>query len=238
MIKQLTYILLSLQTFNCFNTAKCIVALDKKLAKDTKSMIEVEVRFHLPEEKREHFLKNAVFVSVVSFTDTYYDTQDYALSIQDVWLRTRDSKFVLKVPATHANTFTFDKTSPMHEIEDEMEIRKVLGIQAKLDIKQDIESHGYKPLYTFTSTRRKYKKDGFSIDVDHVDYKFFTYDICEVEVMVESENQVQETLQKIHSFIAKHGITVQPIDGKLIYLIKRVNPEHFRILQKTNDSAK
>lgn len=238
MIKKLICVLLSLQIINCFDFAKCAVPLDKMLAEGTKSMIEVEVRFHLPEEKREHFLNNAIFISEVSFTDTYYDTQDYALSIQDVWLRTRDNKFMLKVPATHTNTFAFDKTSPMHEIEDESEIRKILKVQAKSDIKLDIESHGYKPLYTFTSTRRKYKNGEFSIDIDHVDYKIFTYDICEVEIMVKQAEEVQEALQKIHSFIEKHGITVNPIDGKLLYLIKRVNPEHYHILQKTNDLAK
>lgn len=214
-----------------------MATLEKTLTGNTKSMIEVEVRFHLLEDKREYLLDSTSFVSEITFTDTYYDTQTYALSVQDVWLRTRDDKFMLKVPATHTSTFAFDKTSPMHEIEDETEIRNFLGIQTKLDIKQDIESHGYEPLYTFTSTRRKYKKNEFSIDIDHVDYKLFTYDICEVEIMVERPEQIQDALQKIHSFIAKHKITIQPIDGKLVYLIKRINPEHFNLLQKIDKKS-
>jgi adenylate cyclase class IV len=215
-----------------------MVLLCFPIIEDVKAMIEVEVRFHLTEEKRDLFFKDAVFISEKTFTDTYYDADDYSLSIQDIWLRARDGKFVLKTPATRTDAFSFDKISPMYENEDEDEIRRALSIQKSGSLAQDVQKRGYKPLYTFTTTRKKYKKNGFSIDLDHVDYKTFSYDICEVEIIVETNDEIQDALQKIRSFIESHRITIQPIDGKLIYLIKQVNPEHFQALEKANASTK
>jgi len=224
-----------------FNFSNCNEVSNDEGAKiikeDNRLMIEVEMRFRLPKDKRDCLLSNAIFVSKETFTDTYYELDDYSLSVQDIWLRTRNGKFMLKVPAIKSEFFDFNKNSPMYEFEDEGKIREILGIKLKSSLKADLESCGYKPLYTFVSTRCKYKKGRFSIDIDHVDYKLFTYDICEIESMVKSSDEIQKTLQELYSFAEKHEIIVKPIDGKLIYLIKRVNPEHYKMLQKVGNEC-
>ncbi len=62
-------------------------------------MIEVEIKCKPTPEQMAALLKDATFVSEEHLTDIYYDSATYELSTKDFWLRTRNDKFVLKIPA-------------------------------------------------------------------------------------------------------------------------------------------
>jgi len=194
-------------------------------------MIEIEIKCHLQPGQEQKMLEDAIFIKQEVFTDVYYDSASFELSCKDFWLRTRNGVFMLKVPATQANLFAAQKNTPKHELSDEKEIRKLLNLTATLPLEAAAQAAGYMPLYRFTNTRRKYHKDGLIIDLDHADFGDDTYDLCEIETVVEDAGHIAEAQQKIHAFAHQFGIvTDKPILGKLIHHIKRVNPEHYRAL--------
>jgi predicted adenylyl cyclase CyaB len=196
-------------------------------------MIEIEIKCHLQSDQEQKLLKHAVFVKQEVFTDVYYDSARFELSSKDYWLRTRNGVFMLKVPATQADLFAAQKNTPKHELSDETQIRELLNLSSTLPLEDAAQAAGYMPLYRFTNTRRKYHKDGLVIDLDHADFGDYTYDLCEIETVVEDASRIAEAQQKIHAFAHQFGIvTDKPILGKLIYHIKRVNPEHYRVLNE------
>ena len=80
-------------------------------------------------------------------------------------------------------------------------------------------------LTDFKTKRTKYKKCGFTIDVDECD---FGYNVCEIELMVKEENKAQEGKEKIIKFAQDNGLEFKKIMGKRkTYLIKN-NLELFK----------
>ena len=79
-----------------------------------------------------------------------------------------------------------------------------------------------------TTTRRKYKKDGFSIDLDSVD---FGYTIAEVEYMAKDGENLKEATDKIIEFGRKNAeVGEYIIRGKAIKYLEIYNPKHLQAL--------
>lgn len=194
-------------------------------------MIEVEIKFKLSEEQKKALLENATFVSKDVIHDVYYDSTNYELTTKNFWLRKRNGNFMLKTPATQ----TLDrKIFSMHELTKESLIRHELNLSSELTIEQAIEKAGFKPLYKITNTRIKYTKDEVIIDIDHADYGDFSYNLCELETIVDRPEQIEQASLRLQSFAAKRGIKIDPAEGKLIHLIRLTNPEHYALLQVSN----
>lgn len=194
-------------------------------------MIEVEIKCKPTPQEKEALLKDASFIGEEKLTDVYYDSATYELSLKDFWLRTRNDKFILKVPtASYAPQATVTNTSK-HEIEDDQEIRSILKLEAHEPLQKALANAGYHPLYTLCKTRKKYTKAGFIIDIDHAVFEDFGFDLCEIETMVETPEETDAATQKLISFAQQHGLTLKPVPGNLIMLIKLINPEHARLLE-------
>lgn len=191
-------------------------------------MIEVEIKFNPTQEQINALIKNANFISEEIINDVYYDSEKYELTLKDFWLRTRNNKFMLKTPAINEN---FQLFHSMHELTDESSIRQALNLKSEQPLEYAIEKAGYKPLYKIINTRMKYTKDDITIDIDHANYGNFSYDLCELETLVESPEQIPQAKQKLQNFATNHGIEIKPTLGKLIYLIKQTNPKHYALLQ-------
>jgi adenylate cyclase class IV len=176
-------------------------------------------------------LAGATFLGEEHNTDTYYDTPTYELSTQDIWLRSRNDRFVLKKPAAKKAQLVVQSK---YEIEDEVQIRQHLNIPAGLPLKEALLDAGYKPLYTFTNFRKKYQKEGFFLDFDCAQLGAVTYQLCEIELIVELAEQVAQATERIIEFMKKHEIAVASVEGKLIKLIKMTNPDHFQALQRAH----
>src|SRR5438128_2889412 len=98
-------------------------------------MFEVEIKFLLNNAEKTRLLEGALYVSEQHFTDVYYDNQEYNLSTNDIWLRTRNDKFILKLPiSTNNASLKKQHNTPKLEIEDVHDILKHLKIRPAKDI--------------------------------------------------------------------------------------------------------
>lgn len=194
-------------------------------------MIEVEIKCHLSDEQKNKLLQDAVFLHEETFVDTYFDTKDYRLSTNDIWLRTRNTTFVLKIPASSQGNFGIQKNTPKHEIEDESLIRTKLNLSLSGTLHQALAQSNIGPKYTFINQRQKYQKDSFIIDLDHAHFGTFSYTLCEIEKTAQTSEETKEILEQLHKFAQQHGITIRPTEGKLIHYIKVTNQEHYQALQ-------
>lgn len=194
-------------------------------------MIEVEKKFFLSADDEARLLDGATFSKEASITDSYYDDDSYALTLKDWWLRLRDGAFELKVPLRAKGVE--QATNQYYELEDEQEIREALGLNGDESLAQAIEQAGYEVFCPCETTRRKYQKDGFAIDLDTVTYgdNSFRYAIAEIELMVESEADVEDATNKIIAFAQAHDLATDTlILGKVGAYIKDVLPSHYGAL--------
>lgn len=191
--------------------------------------IEVEKKFLLTSEEIERITHDAEFLSQKSFTDIYFDTDDYSLTKADKWLRLRDDRFELKLPMNENKGASKRKIDQYEELVADESIKKALGISSKGTLRENLEANSYKPFSTFTTTRRKYKKGDFIIDLDSMD---FGYEIGEIELMVSKKTDIKNALNSILSFAEELGLTVAPVRGKVIEYIHRNNPAHYLALEK------
>ena len=194
-------------------------------------MIEIEVKCDPTPEQKALLLSNAVLVSEEILNDVYYDSLSYALSIRDLWLRKRNGNFTLKKPVPNSSALANQR----YELETEEEIRRELDLPSHTTLEQEILNAGYTPLYTFTQYRKKYSKEGFIIDIDQLKFNSYCFDRCEIELLAEKPEDVAVATKMLIAFTKSYGIKIIPVDakkGKLATLIKLVNPEHFKILEK------
>jgi len=193
-------------------------------------MIEVERKFALTEESERALTRDAEFVKEKSFLDVYYDTASYLLTTRDLWLRERDRRFELKLPL-HGKDRTDFSATRYREIDDETGIRQELEIPMRGEFLDDLEEEGYQPFCYITTVRRKYRKNGFTIDCDTVTSDDdFSYRVGEVEMIVEDESQMGEAQTQIEKFLTDHGIELKLVRGKILEYLKQKRPEHFQAL--------
>jgi len=197
-------------------------------------MIEIEIKCKPTSEEEAILLKDATFLSEEHLTDIYYDSSTYELSVKDFWLRTRNDKFVLKTPASSIALLKTQANTPKHEIEDKQTIKKILNLANQHSLKEALKIAGYNPLYKLTKTRKKYSKEGFIIDIDNATFENYKFNLCEIETMVEAQEEIEKATQDLVNFAKRNGIEIKPIPGNLIALIKIVNPKHFAILEKAH----
>ena len=188
-------------------------------------MIEVEKKFILTPEQEKSLIEGAEFLGEKQFTDIYYDDNNFSLTKKDIWLRERGSKFELKLPMNES----LEKrvADQYRELDVEDDILDHFGVNG-INIKDFLIQKNYLPFCTITTTRRKYKKDGFVIDLDGMD---FGYTLAEIELMIESESKIQEATQSIIQFAKKHNIDTNLVmGGKVMEYLRRKNPVHFHAL--------
>jgi adenylate cyclase class IV len=195
--------------------------------------IEVELKFLLSQEEEIKLLDGASWIQTREFTDIYYDTKDYSLSSNDIWLRSRNGKFILKSPlACTSQALKTQANAPKREIEDESCIRQMLSLQKGDKLHEDLIQANILPLYTFKNHRRSYTKDGFVIDLDQAIFDDFTYETCEIETLVRDQSGIEKALQRIIAFAESHGLSVKPVEGRLIEYLRRHHPDHYAILKQ------
>jgi adenylate cyclase class IV len=189
-------------------------------------MIEVEKKFILTSEQENKLIENAEFLGDKVFTDVYYDDAAFSLTSKDLWLRQRSSRFELKVPL---NVSIEERVSDQYqELETDSEICGYLHLDIDSSLAYTLDKKGYLPFVSITTTRRKYKKDGFGIDLDSMD---FGYTIAEIEFMSDDDSLINETTQNIISFAKKFGIeSTKFVRGKVAEYLRRNNPAHFQAL--------
>lgn len=187
-------------------------------------MFEIEHNFRYEEEKIKELLKDADFVGKKVFTDIYYDNNSFDLTGKNIWLRQREGSFELKLPLEGVATDKFE------EIEDEQRIKEHFKFDNRLDLKEQLLESGYAPFCVCVTTRNKYKKDDFNIDIDDAAFDDeFIWRGMEIELMIDNPSKAEEASKKILRFGEKYGLS-QIDEGKVSEYLKQKKPSHFKSL--------
>lgn len=177
-------------------------------------MIEVERKFQPTEKQLKALLKDAEFVGDKVNHDIYYDFPDYKLMKEGVRLRSRNGNFELKINQSRSvNT----------EIENKKEIEEYF----KTNNIEEFIKQNLVPIIDYTTKRTEYKKGEFVIDVDETN---FGYNLCEIELMVEREDEVKEAKEKIKNFAKEYNWEMTKILSKGLEYLKIFNPEVYKEL--------
>lgn len=191
-------------------------------------MIEVEKKFTLTKEQEENLIRGAEFLGEKKFTDIYYDDANFSLTKKDLWLRQRDGKFELKIPM---NASIEERISDQYrELENDEDILKYFNAGSNTSLEKFLDEKEYKSFCKITTTRKKYKKEEFIIDLDVMD---FGYALAEIEYIVEDESRLNEATNAIIQFAKKHNITSNDaifVRGKVAEYLKRNNQKHLQAL--------
>jgi len=190
-------------------------------------MIEIEKKFQLSQTELARLLVGAKPLRGKRFSDTYYDSADLRLTTRDIWLRSRDGVFELKVPLrTDKNR---NKTDVYREIITEPEITKELSLPTSRSFSESLKLAGLQPFCTIVTERKKYKRGDFAIDIDRAD---FGYQVTEIELEAPSAAEIKQTEKKILDFAKSLGFSTGPLNGKVCEWIMRNNPAHYEALVK------
>ena len=109
------------------------------------------------------------------------------------------------------------------EMEEE-EIKKYFDINTPVEkfVKENlIEGINIK------TTRKKYKKDDFFIDIDDLD---FGYSCVEIELMVEDEKDILNAEEKILALAKQYNFETKEVPAKKKEYFRIVKPEVFKML--------
>jgi adenylate cyclase class IV len=192
-------------------------------------MFEVEQNFNLSPEQKQRLLTDAEFQHEKTIVDTYFDTDANKFTLQDMWLRERNGKFELKVPIDMKTTSLMDQ---YEEIEDEQEILRRLALPTKANLRDTLTTNQFHPFCTCITVRKTYSKEGFTIVLDEVTYleSDLRFNTCEIELLVETREQMPEASSKIIAFAEKNGLTAEYLHGKVLEYLIHEKPEHYEAL--------
>ena len=197
-------------------------------------MIEVEKKFHISKNEEKKLAEGAKFIGEFTFSDTYYDKSSYPLAKKDIWLRSRDGRWQLKIGEDDSGSETKKYMDYYEEVEAEGSIRKILGVEHYASLVKDLEAEGYTPIATFTTIRRKYTKGEFNIDVDEAS---FDYNVVEIERFAEDRRDIEKATEEIIEFAKDHGLKVEPVHGKVLEYIKHHDSENFASIKDAWEKA-
>ncbi len=190
-------------------------------------MIEIEKKFIINGNKKSQLVSGAEFLYKKVFTDTYYDTNNFSLTTKDMWLRARDNNFELKTPVSISDKGFINQYK---ELTSEVEIKEHLNLRGSNSLGKILSDNKYNPFCTLTTTREKYKKGIFAIDIDTVTADNFSYSVAEVELMVGKEGDIEKGLKQIAEFMTQNGISEFSIKGKVLEYLWQKNPNHYNTL--------
>jgi len=196
-------------------------------------MIEIEKKLRYTPENEKQLAAAAQFIGEKKIHDIYYDTVDYALTTKDWWLRRRDHGWELKTVIVSGN-FSRREIDSYHELEDDESIRKALNLPHRGTLQDDLESAGYHPFADFVTTRRKYRLDEFTIDLDQVDFGDFSCRVGEVELKIERTEDMAQAQSRIVNVANRFGFQMGNTLGKVVQYIKARRPEHFQALVRAD----
>jgi len=153
-------------------------------------MIEVEKKFIPTEENLKILLTDAEFLGEVTNHDIYYDYPDFRFLKGNIAFRKRNGNFELKIQSG----------SGIHEeIED---LEKIKEYFSTSDLEEFINENLISAI-EYRTVRKKYKKEDFNLDMDETD---FGYQVGEIELMVEKEEDVKIAEEKIQEFASRNNL--------------------------------
>ena len=176
--------------------------------------LEIEKKYELLEEDIKIIQSNFDFVSEKFVEDVYYDTEDFFLCKNNIWLRERNWKLQLKYPCWKDLT----DTSCYEEYYDE---------DAKNKLKEIIWDKSLIKLAEIKTHRKKFKIKwqwyNFTIDVD--DFWFGRL----VEIEIKWEGSLEDLKNKIKEFKKFWNLKgPEASEWKWLLMLKNQRPELYQ----------
>ena len=175
-------------------------------------MIEVEKNFQPTEEQLKAMLLNAEFIENKSIRDVYYDFDNLKLLKDSIKLRNRNGSFELKIGKPGGVD---------QEIENKEEIENYFNTD---NLDQFIKDNLIE-IINYNIDRKKYKKGDFNIDIDETD---FGYKICEIECLIEKEEDIKITKEKIYNLAREYNWEIKKIPGKRAEYLRLLKPDIYK----------
>ncbi len=189
--------------------------------------IEIERKVRLEPHQIQQIAKTAILVKETQIQDTYFDTDDYQYTAQNMWLRQRDGSFELKIGIKKENG-AIDR---YEEITDQHLILSHLRLDVGVDFPTALSQKNISAFCSFLTLRKTYRLGEITIDVDDADFGDFRYRVAEIEMVVSDLSKMHEAEQKIGLFIKEFGIdTSIPVPAKLSYYLYCKKPDHYQAL--------
>ncbi|XP_069490061.1 thiamine-triphosphatase isoform X2 [Ambystoma mexicanum] len=201
--------------------------------------LEVERKFvYSPETEARLLSLGASLTARLVFRDTYYDTSEHCLTLQDHWLRQREQGWELKLPLALSGGHC-DSSTQYREVTMESAIVEQV-CQALGEVPEQYPSCvddllvllGLDAFATFVTDRRSYVLPGGHVHVD-LDEADFGFAVGEVEVVVRSSDKVEEALEMVNQLCAELGVTdARRIPGKVATYLQQYRPAHYQKLKE------
>lgn len=192
-------------------------------------MIEVEVKFLVSGNQEKFIVMGSENLGTQKFRDTYYDYLDFRLTLADWWLRLRNIQFELKKSPGPVGYNQNQNSQRYVELTREKDIMQVLNITGQ-NLASALEKNHIIPFAAFNTERRSFKQGQFRIDLDRTDSGF---QLGEIELLVNSESEIEAAEKSILQFLAARNIPPAPSQkGKLENYLEQNSPAHFTQLVK------
>jgi len=176
--------------------------------------IEVEKKFQPTEKQLRSLLNDSEFISKEQIRNTYYDSESFSLLKEGMRLRDRNGVFELKV-----------RLSSGAELELKTEEEIIERLKIKTSLQEFIEQEKLVPYIDYMTERAKFKNGEFIIDIDEMG---FDYNMCEIELILDNEDDAPEAKEKIKKFAQKYNFEIKKIPSKGDEYLKRFYPEKFK----------
>jgi len=177
-------------------------------------MIEVEKQCQPTEDQLKALLQDAEFLGEKIDHDIYYDYPDYRLFKEDKRLRNRNGLFELKIG---------ESSGVSREIEKKEDIEKYFETKNL----EDFIEKNLVPIIDYSAKRKEYTKGEFKITLDEMSFGF---KVCEIEIMVEKEDQVKSAEEKIDNLAKEHNIEIKKLHTKRQEYFRLLKPEVYKEL--------
>ncbi|KAM9331481.1 thiamine-triphosphatase [Gastrophryne carolinensis] len=200
------------------------------------NLIEVEIKFVPgPDVDKNLTALGAKLLKEITFRDSYYDSPDLHLTLSDCWLRKREDTWELKHPPQQVHrglTGAFTQYVELTQEDDILnKVSEILGVPCP----SSIEEFNLEEFASFVTCRRKFQlpleensSTEIVVDLDEADFGFA---VGEVEVLVETQEEVQNACQKVEEICRKLGVFQESaVQGKVSTFLKLNRAEHYKQL--------
>ena len=192
---------------NLLRNLRKLISITKHLTMSSKTAtVEVERKFVCPTDIRDRLERlGAREIQSHSFTDCYYDTPTFSLTLADHWLRSRDGVWQLKSPPPdRTDSLT---TAQYLETESQEGILEALGLlfgscsSNMASIEELLRLQSLKVFAKFATDRKQFQFGDFLVVLDETDFGF---KVGEVEKLVHGSD-VQKATEEVDVLVKKLG---------------------------------
>ncbi|XP_056382565.1 thiamine-triphosphatase isoform X2 [Hyla sarda] len=198
--------------------------------------IEVERKFVPgPDVEKNLCALGAKLLEEITFRDSYYDSPDLGLTLNDMWLRRRGDSWELKHPPQRGARGHKGASTQYMELTSEDDILCRVSEELGVPCPLNIESFGLNEFATFVTRRRRFQlpltensNTKVVVDLDEADFGFA---IGEVEVLVKTQEEVGNALKKVEEICKQLGVFREtPVQGKVSTFLQINRADHYRKL--------